>query len=235
MEAHLEFGGGQTLDLKGAVLLYSGTGRSFCTWHEAHRTESGEAQLGAATALTSDFVRSLALGLRQRIRIEIFSDWVLAHAEDTTVWWTPTTVRPMFFRSTDNDFGKYSGKRFAQPALVWRARGRELYVRALAENVRPDAGSKLYVAPYFNTDGEDGSVCQGSMRSPDEAGVGAIPLWEHAFFQSEFTHQTGIRKLTSHPGGFYGLWRSLAGKARFPAKFLVPANETLLEFAQREH
>jgi hypothetical protein len=73
------------------------------------------------------------------------------------------------------------------------------------------------------------------MRSPDEAGANAISLWEQAFFQSEFTHQTGIKKLTSHPGGFHGLWSSLAGKSRFPVKFLVPANETLLEFAQREH
>lgn len=223
------------MELKGAVLVYSGTGRCFCTWHEAQRTEYGKAQLGTATALTSDFVRSLASGLGQRVRIEIFSDRVLARAEDTTVWWTPTTVRPMFFRSTDNDLGELSGRRFPQPALVWRVQGRDLSVRALAQNLRPVAGSKLCVAPHFNTNGEDGSVCQGSMRSPDEPSVDAISLWEQAFFQSEFTHQTGIRKLTSHPGGFHGLWRSLAGKSRFPVKFLVPANETLLEFAQREH
>jgi PRTRC genetic system protein B len=176
MNTNVEIGGGQAIALRGAVLLYSGTGRAFCTWHEAQRTESGEAQLGTATALTSDFVRSLASGLGQRVRIEIFPDGVLACADETTVWWTPATVRPMFFRSTDDDSGEISGRRFPQPALVWRVRGHDLSVRALARNQRPEADSKLCVAPYFNTDGEDGSVCQGSMRSPDEAGVGAISV-----------------------------------------------------------
>lgn len=235
MTVNLELSAAHTFELKGAVLVYSGTGRACCTWHEAERVGSGQARLGSATALTWDFVRSLAAGMSTRMNVEILPDRTLVRAEDMMVWWTPTAVRPMFFRSTDDDLGKLSGKRFPQPALVWRVRGHSLSVRALAENTRPDADSNLYVAPYFNTDGEDGSVCQGSMRSPDENSVDAISLWGQAFFQSEFTHQTGIRKLTSHPGGFHGLWRSLAGKSRFPVKFLVPANETLLEFAQREH
>lgn len=235
MKATVEIGCGQTLELRGAVLLYSGTGRSFCTWHEVQRIHSAEARLGPATALTSDFVRSLAAGLNARCGVEILPEQVLARTDEITVWWTPATVRPMFFRSSDDELSELAGKRLPQPALVWRVQGRDLFVRALAVNTRPDANSNLYVAPYFNTDGEDGSVCQGSMRSPDEAGVGAIPIWQQAFFLSEFTHQTGIRKLTSHPGGFHGLWRSLAGKSRFPVKLLVPANETLLEFAQHEH
>lgn len=234
MNAKIEIGGCMTLEFKGAVLVYSGTGRTFCTWHEAQPNESGKARLGAGTALTSYFVRSLASGLRHRVGVEIFPDRVLARAEDTIVWWTPATVRPMYFRETDDHVGELSGKRFPQAALVWRVRGRDLSVRSLVENSRPAAGTKLYVAPYFNTDGEDGSVCQGSMRSPDAVDADAISLWEQAFFQSEFTHQTGIRKLTTHPGGFHGLWRSLAGKSRFPVRFLVPTNETLLEFAQRE-
>lgn len=234
MEAHVNVGCGQTLALKGAVLVYGSAGRSFCVWHEAKRSATGDLMLGEATALSTDFVQLLTETLTSRVGTEILPANVLTRTEDTTVWWMPATIRPMFFRSTDHNSCGFSGKRFPQPALVWRTRGRELSVRALADNVRPDADCKLHVAPYFNTDGEDGSVCQGSMKSPEENGVGAIPLWEQAFFQSEFTHQTGSTRLTSHPGGFHGLWRSVAGKSRFPAKFLVPANETLLEFAQRE-
>lgn len=61
-----------------------------------------------------------------------------------------------------------------------------------------------------------------------------IELWERAFFQSEFTHQTGARKLTSHPGGLAGLWNRLAGRKTFPRDRLVPANQRLLEFAKAE-
>ncbi|MBY0373751.1 MAG: PRTRC system protein B [Bryobacteraceae bacterium] len=234
MKANIDLGGGQAMGLRGALLVYSGAGRSYCTWHEAARGVSGEPLLGEATALTMDFIRHLTGQLNTRLGIEVLPGNILVRSEDATVWWTPAEIRTMFIRPAEGGARELLGRRFPQPALVWRVRGLDLSVRALAENTRPEAGSKLYVAPYFNTDGEDGSVCQGSMRSPEQTGVDAIPLWEHAFFQSEFTHQTGIRKLTSHPGGFHGLWRSLAGKSRFPARFLTPANETLLEFAQRE-
>lgn len=74
----------------------------------------------------------------------------------------------------------------------------------------------------------------GSMRSPEDHGVAAIGQWERAFFQSAFTHQTGIRKLTSHPDGFIGFWKNLAGRKRFPANHLFAANETLLDFARSD-
>lgn len=234
MKANIAIGVGHRMELKGALLVYSAANRAFCSWHEAHGIDTGEARLGPAAALSSDFLRSLAEGLSTSVSLEILPVRVLARAEGMIVWWTPATVRPMFLRRTD-DACELSGKRLPQPALVWRVRGCDLSIRALAKNTRPEAGSRLFVAPYFNTDGENGSVCQGSMRSPNEDRVDAISLWEQAFFQSEFTHQTGSRKLTAHPGGFHGLWRSLAGKSRFPTRFLVPANETLLEFAQREH
>lgn len=234
MKAHVEIGGGQTMALKGAVLIYSGVSRAFCTWHEARRGSSGEAVLGEATALTTEFVRSLAGELSPWRGLEILPSNVLARAEESIVWWSPAVIRPMFFRTGDTEAAEFTGERFPHPPLVWRVQGRRLAVRALAENKRPEASTQLRVAPYFNTDGQNGDVCQGSMRSPEETGVAAIGQWESAFFQSEFTHQTGARKLTSHPRGFYGLWRSMCGQARFPMKNLVPANETLLEFARRE-
>jgi hypothetical protein len=68
------------------------------------------------------------------------------------------------------------------------------------------------------------------MRVPDTFDVASIPLWEDAFFQSEFTHAAGAVRLTSHPEGFIGLWRSLVGKKRFPVQYLTDAGETLQEF-----
>jgi hypothetical protein len=72
------------------------------------------------------------------------------------------------------------------------------------------------------------------MRSPEDTAIGAIDLWERAFFQSEFTHASGATRLTTHPGGFLGLWKSLAGTRNpFPVEYLTSARETLQEFASR--
>jgi PRTRC genetic system protein B len=140
----------------------------------------------------------------------------------------------MFFAAHDADAHKLNGQRFSQPPLVWKVNGKDLWVRALSESRRPAADTQLMIAPYWNVDGETGWTCQGSMRSPDVLGVGVMPLWEEAFYQSEFTHHTGARRLVSHPGGFLGLWGSLAGGHRkFPLKYLVSAKETLQEFILR--
>ncbi len=50
----------------------------------------------------------------------------------------------------------------------------------------------------------------------------------------EFTHAAGAVRLTSHSEGFLGLWRSLAGRKRFPVRFLTDAKETLEEFVTQE-
>ena len=140
----------------------------------------------------------------------------------------------MFFTPADAEAHRLSGQSFPQPPLVWKVSGRDLWVRALFENRRPEATTKLCVAPYWNVDGETGWTCQGSMHSPEASGVTAITLWEQAFFQSEFTHQNGVRKLTTHPQGFFGLWSSLAGtRRRFPVAYLNPTNEILQEFVKR--
>src|SRR6185295_10708543 len=140
----------------------------------------------------------------------------------------------MFFAPHDPDAHKLNGKPFYQPPTVWKVKGKDLWVRALPENRRPVAETQLMIAPYWNVDGETGVICQGSMRSPEDPSVNAILLWERAFFQSEFTHHTGVRRLTTHPGGFLGLWTSLAGgRRRFPLKYLTPTKESLQEFIIR--
>ena len=72
------------------------------------------------------------------------------------------------------------------------------------------------------------------MRVPESSGVDAIEGWERGFFQSEFTHAYGAARLTSFPGGFLLLWRSLAGSKReFPVQYLTDARETLRQFVER--
>ncbi len=230
MNTYVDVGGATILSLRGAVLVYQGS-RAFATWHEAKQTDEGAPFLGEARPLTTEFVHSLSQELGSRIPVEILPENILVRTAEMAVWWTPPGHRTMFFRDTAEDALALNGKRFPQPPLVWRVSGRELSVRAMKENARPTAGTKLFVAPYWNVDGSNGSTCQGSMRSPEESGVAAIAQWERAFFQSEFTHQNGALRLTSHPEGFLGLWMSIMGnEAPFPVDTLCPANQTLLEF-----
>ena len=235
MEAHVDIGGSEVLELKGALLVYRGRSHGFVTWHQVCRGRAdGAPFLGEAQELTTEFIHHLAQGLGTRIPTEILPENILVRTAESIVWWTAAKVRTMFFAAHDEDLSKLNGKRFPQPALVWKISGSDLWVRALQENRRPCPDTPLMVAPYWNVDGGTGWTCQGSMRSPDDPGVAAIPQWEQAFFQSEFTHHTGARKLTSHPGGFIGLWTSLAGgQRRFPTKHLITAKETLQEFITR--
>jgi hypothetical protein len=72
------------------------------------------------------------------------------------------------------------------------------------------------------------------MRVPAEVSAGSLSGWEDAYFASEFTHASGAVHLTTHPGGFLGLWSSLARRdRRFPVQFLADANQTLQEFVQK--
>lgn len=235
MEAHVDIGGSEVLELKGALLIYGGKSHGFVTWHKVSRGNAGGAPfLGEAEELTTEFVHHLAQGLGTRIPTEILAENILVRTAESIVWWTPATIRTMFFAAHDQEASNLNGKRFPHPALVWKVSGSDLWVRAILGNQRPAAATQLMVAPYWNVEGETGWTCQGSMRSPDDPGIAAIPQWEQAFFQSEFTHHTGTRKLTSHSGGFLGLWTSLAGSQRlFPSKHLIPAKETLQEFITR--
>lgn len=234
MKSYVAVGGSEPLNLKGALLVYEGRGRAFVTWHETKPSLLGGVILGEARELTTEFIRRLAQGLGMETSAEVLPSNVLAWTGDMAVWWAPPTVRRMFFRSNSEAPTGLSGEMFAQPALVWKVAGTELAVRALRKNQRPSADTPLMIAPYWNTDGDSGVVCQGSMRAPEAGGVASLAAWEQAFFRSEFTHQTGVKKLTAGKRGYFRTLETLSGgRRRFPAESLLPAGETLSEFIQR--
>jgi PRTRC genetic system protein B len=138
----------------------------------------------------------------------------------------------MFFGGTDQEVRKLNGLVFPHPALVFKLMGKDLFVRAIATPSRPGPDTALKTAPYWNTDSH-GLVCAGSMRAPESSGIASIPEWQDAYFQSQFTHAAGAVRLTSYPGGFIGLWKGLAGRKRFPVRYLTDARETLQEFVAR--
>ena len=117
-----------------------------------------------------------------------------------------------------------------RPCCSWCAAVFCTFARFLpAEGRGPD--TKLAAAPYWNID-SNGAVCAGTMRTPKSLTVTSIAAWQQAFFQSEFTHPGGGGRLTKRRGGTAALWKSLAGKKRFPLSTLIEL-EPLEQYLKR--
>jgi PRTRC genetic system protein B len=214
--------------------VYGDGATAFATLHAVVSKGSGQPPyLGPGQALTSAFLRTLAAELGARITAEVLPANVLARTLDMITWWTQAKREVMFFGGTDEKARDLNGAIYPQPALVFKVADRELFVRALEKGERPTEATPLKIAPYWNVDSA-GRVCLGSTRVPDDISASSIPGWMFGFFRSEFTHPNGAVRLTTHPQGFIGLWKSLKNsESAFPVQFLADANETLLQFVER--
>ncbi len=233
MQAYVGIGANCEFKLSEAVLVYrAGGGGAFASLHQVRQGDNGVPYLAPGQPLTTAFVRTLAQGLGAQVKPEILPDNVLARTPDLLVWWSRPQCRVMFFGGTDQEARKLNGLVFPHPALIFKVAGRDLFVRATAVTSRPGPETAMKTAPYWNTDSR-GLVCAGSMRLPESSDIVSIPAWQDAYFQSQFTHAAGAVRLTTHPGGFVGLWKGLAGRKRFPVPYLADAGETLQEFVTR--
>jgi len=239
MRFSIDVGSELELKLYQAVLLYRNDhgNRFMATVHGVVQKETdGTPLLGSGQLLSTAALRELTKQLGASCPAEFLPENVVARTPELIAWWTPATIRPMFFRD-GSELAGVSGKVFPHPALLFVARNGPLFVRALPNNRRPNPDTRLAAAPYWNID-SNGAVCAGTMRIPKSVTVASISGWQQAFFQSEFTHPGGAGRLTKRKGGTAALWRSLAGKKVFPRSALMemePLNEYLrtLEAAQR--
>jgi PRTRC genetic system protein B len=232
MRFGIDVGGELELKLHQAVLVYRSEQRSrhMATVHNVMQGQSdGAPLLGAGQLLTTAVLRELTWALRAACPIEVLPEPVVARTPDLLAWWTPATIRPMFFRA-GSELGEVSGHRFHHPALLFVVCNRALYVRAIRSNHRPGPETTLFAAPYWNV-GNDGSVCAGTMRAPESTNVTSMAAWEQAFFQSEFTHPGFGGRLTKRKGGTAALWKSVADKQIFPLKTLLET-ETLAVYLE---
>ena len=235
MNTDIAIGGNSGVELRKAVMIYTGT-QAYVTVHDVLRDEQGGPHYGPPQALSADFLKSLCGLLKQNAarELEVLPNNILCLTDELVAWWCPAAVRPMFFQSaTDQEANALSGRMFPHPALVFVATETHLSVRALPKNERPNGGTPLLSAPYWNTY-EDGSVCTGSMHVPtSDVSSSVTAEWERGYFESAFTHPSGAVRLTSYQGGIVPLWRSVLGGDAFPGQYLVPAHETLLQFIRR--
>jgi PRTRC genetic system protein B len=228
MNVSVSLGTNHDFTLQDALLIYRDHGKVFVTRHEVRKSPS--LSLGPAETLTGEFLKSLMRSFGIKTTLDVLPERIIAHNDETTVWWMPAQRRQMFFNDSEKKMTPISGRVFPHPALLFVAQARALWVRALAEDKRPTANSILSVAPYWNTS-ENGSVCLGNMQEPDTVGVHAIEQWERGFFESAFSHANGAERLTLHKGGFAALWRDLADSMdEFPVNQLVSTQQTLANY-----
>jgi len=231
MQVHLSIGENHRFELREALLVYGDRQQSFVTRHAVTLHDGAPPTLEPAQPLTLSFVESLVRSLSGGSTAEVLSENVLAKGERMIVWWTAACRRQMFYENSERKAVHLNGRTFPQPALVWRVHNGDLNIRALAENKRPVATTTLAVAPFWNLS-DDGRVCIGSMRRPDNATSAAIPEWERGFYESAFTH-ANVGRLTRHRGGFEVLWGELANKRRpFPLATLIKLPQTLAQFVR---
>jgi len=237
MQVTTEIGSRREFILKQALLIYEdqiSKREQFVTVHGILRECNGlqPPQLGPGHLLTKTFLKQLCRGLERMTKPVILPENVLACTSELLVWWTPPRLHRIFFSDGAEDRREIHGRVCPHAALVWSVRRGSLYLRALAEPSRPSPATPLMVAPYWNTEPSRGSVCEGDMQRPRETDVTTMLEWEEGFFNSRFTHPSGMGKLTSHAGGFIGLWTELAGTQQFPCRYLLPAGQTLQQFVE---
>ena len=233
MRFGIDVGSELELKLYQAVLLYRNDhgNRVMATVHGVVQTGTNcPPALGAGQLLSTAVLRELTKQLGGSGQAEYLPDNVIARTPELIAWWTPASIRPMFFRQ-GSDLANISGRIFPHPALLFAVRNSVLFVRALPENRRPAANTKLASAPYWNID-SNGMVCAGTMRIPKSLSVASIPIWQQAFFQSEFTHPGGAGRLTTRKGGTAALWKSLVRKKRFPSSALIEM-ETVQDYLRK--
>ncbi len=233
MQVQVSIGENHRFELREALLVYGDRQKSFVTRHDVTLQKKSAPTLGPAQPLTVSFVESLVRSLSGSSEAEVLSENILAKGDRTITWWTSAQRRQMFYENSEGKAAQLNGRVFPQPPLLWRVRNGDLAIRALTENKRPQAATKLAVAPFWNLS-DDGRVCTGSMRRPDSATVSSIPDWERGFYESAFTH-SNVGRLTRHPEGFEKLWTELAGKRKpFPRETLIVLPQTLAEFVRGE-
>lgn len=214
--------------LNGAILLYgSDSQTNYATIHgvSLQGEENQERPvIGPGRPVDRRAVAKLAEALGGKSSIKRFGflpPHVLALGPDYVVWHSPAATRKMWFDTKSEILGAQCGEA-PTPALVFAARGRELYVFAVKCKDRPTADTPLFHAPFLNT-WDTSKVCTGSTPLPSETGVETVAAWEASFFRSYFSH-TNHGRVVKYRGGAYKLWADLlaAPPAVFPNKVLVP-------------
>ncbi|WEK17948.1 MAG: PRTRC system protein B [Candidatus Pedobacter colombiensis] len=173
--------------------------------------------LAASRQLQTNFLQSEGLLPEKLLYMEI-------GISGFAVWYSPEQKEPLFF--TDS-LGIPCGQAHV-PALIWKADKKSLEVFAYKGKEKPVLETPLFNAPFFNMY-SSGKVCMGTVNSSftDDCCLETfIQQWEHAFFNSYFSHTIGGHVPVK--GNLVSLWHSLVNSDdKFPESRLVKTNRSL--------
>ena len=234
---------GARMELTNALLLYTAPSHQMATIHKVYSPGEGAPVILPGECLTREGIEEILASLSKApTKRHILPASVLCATPSLLCWWKPAKRLPIFFNTNEKKFNtEVSGKEVLHPPLVFLAKPGRLQILALTENERPTAETLLFRAPYYNLYGgsgyDEGAMCRGNVRLPEVVLPRDIPLWEKAFFETNFTHSNFHgAKLTSHPGGHDGLWRVAREWGDEPfiegcahARYLIPLKLTLEE------
>lgn len=225
----------QEFKLAQAILLYEGNGArgSGIAYASAHpvteRKKGGGFEIAAGVPVSKAGIAAAlrALAPEQTARGQLIPNHILAQGDDHLVWWRPPAMRQVWFNC--KEIGARTNK-VPNPGFVFLVTRKAWMIFAVKGRKRPEPGTKLFQAPYFNV-WADGKICVGSAQTPKGDAVFMTEVWEDAFFRSYFTHPNvhTPKGLTLYENGPYALWRDLldGNLAKFPENTLVPARRTL--------
>lgn len=121
------------------------------------------------------------------------------------VWYRPAEIRVVHHAAQL----KLPSAKCWVPATVYVAERSQLNVYALSSSARPKENTKIWKAPYFNTN-DHGNVCLGSakvQKPKDKTYQNIMNYWESIFWLSEFTHENGQGKVKSK--NLISVWKKL--------------------------
>lgn len=217
--------------LKRAILIYENARTSYDgptdTFASVHgvRYDGAIPSLEPGKLVSIEAVRDLSKALQQVSGLELLPPHVLAANSETLAWFEPARTRVMFFQCSDPLLTQLSGTPFKQPALLFIAQQRRLRVLALDNDERPTAESKLYVAPYWNTN--TSGVCLGSTPLPESLCVRNSEGYSGGFFTSAFTHGSNTLLYRNWGGTMGELWQHVNEQGHFPLEYLISLESTV--------
>ncbi|HHV7520166.1 TPA: PRTRC system protein B [Burkholderia orbicola] len=218
------------LELDSALLLYrnSTDTRVYVTRHAARVVDGMPTLLAGEPVTERQLAAFTAAAAKHASQHGFVHERVIFAGSGVVAWWMPAGVRHVWFKS-DKPLGTRAGPAH-QPALLFIAQGDSRHVFALAENARPQRGTALFQAPYYNVY-SSGSVCTGNVEIAKQPSAADVERYEEEFFRSRFTHPNAPKLIQG--GSISTLWRQLLDGAEFPTERLVAVDLTVESAIQR--
>jgi len=202
------------------------SGTQGAVMQHALREEKGQVVMAEGVNVTQDTVDAL-LRLNAMQTLVFVPEHVVAVGSNSLAWVVPAGPRRLLFGGAlDKAVAALDGQVLAQPRLLFIVRGGQMYVYALKGQGRPQADTRLCLAPFFNIFANN-SICNGSMVRPAGLSVDQTQAWEEAFFYSNFVKSADGQKRHAFKGTYRELWDAATEAGAFLDEWLVETDVTL--------